>query len=629
MSEEKKTKQNFFTEYFEWIALIIGSYLAIDTFLNDFNITRFVTTTIVIIAILSLGLFFKKENSLYKYTKKTRFIGVLTMLIFSTSILLVINLLDKKAAKSCTEKNKFSIKIAKFNTNSADILSERIILNINEKKVGKTVLSPIQLEYIPIITESYSLLVDSIFYCDSSGILVHGYYDPILNDINCKIKLHKLSTKKISLSIIDTVIILKNPSEVEISIDSSAMIISNYILGLSVYHEGENDAGIKILKSLKNFKLYKQNLPLRSNISFIIGTNYLAKGEIVEAIAYYENAISLDSSLKKDVYFNLKSSSLIILENLLDKKTKDTYLRYLTKQKNKLTNYYLDPSYFKERESNLSCLISLILNDTSDLREILNYIKFELVYSDKLYDKIDKSNLFEYISNNTIDKEAYKSFLRKTTNIKSCDLISSYADSLYNILVSQEYYERLQKNMILDPDGNIYKVKLLKDGNYWMTENLRYYVNNSWCYNNNKSFCKSNGRLYTASGAAKACEKFGFGWHLPSLKELKFLIRTYEDSLITSETSYLSKSTYKYIITDKNIPLGIDFSGARFPKYKHIPVKFNDMDTVSYYWLNDGNNNISGENGFSFTFDKNDKRFEYQTEQLKEFAHSVICTCKK
>lgn len=65
-------------------------------------------------------------------------------------------------------------------------------------------------------------------------------------------------------------------------------------------------------------------------------------------------------------------------------------------------------------------------------------------------------------------------------------------------------------------DGNKYKIaKIL--GRIWMTENLNFQEENSFCYENERKNCSVYGRLYMWDAAIKSCPK---GWHLPSKEEM-------------------------------------------------------------------------------------------------------------
>ncbi len=64
----------------------------------------------------------------------------------------------------------------------------------------------------------------------------------------------------------------------------------------------------------------------------------------------------------------------------------------------------------------------------------------------------------------------------------------------------------------------------LKDGNKWMSQNLNYKANDSWCYQDKKKNCSNGGRLYSWDSAQAACPN---GWHLPSEQEWQSIINIY------------------------------------------------------------------------------------------------------
>jgi uncharacterized protein (TIGR02145 family) len=86
-----------------------------------------------------------------------------------------------------------------------------------------------------------------------------------------------------------------------------------------------------------------------------------------------------------------------------------------------------------------------------------------------------------------------------------------------------------------DPrDGHKYKIVQLRDGNWWLAENLRYDIPGSYPADENpdESILATNpdydwrryGRLYTWEAAKKAIPP---GWHLPSDREWKNMLKLY------------------------------------------------------------------------------------------------------
>ncbi len=63
-------------------------------------------------------------------------------------------------------------------------------------------------------------------------------------------------------------------------------------------------------------------------------------------------------------------------------------------------------------------------------------------------------------------------------------------------------------------DGNLYKIKRMPDGKFWMTENLKYESFSSKCYNENSAYCDKYGRLYSWSEKDGLCPE---GWRVPDM----------------------------------------------------------------------------------------------------------------
>ena len=84
-----------------------------------------------------------------------------------------------------------------------------------------------------------------------------------------------------------------------------------------------------------------------------------------------------------------------------------------------------------------------------------------------------------------------------------------------------------------DPrDGQTYKIVTidieLEGGVFikrtWMSENLNYEVDGSYCYKDEPAYCEYYGRLYTFEAAVAACPE---GWHVPTIGEWNLLFQTY------------------------------------------------------------------------------------------------------
>ena len=134
-------------------------------------------------------------------------------------------------------------------------------------------------------------------------------------------------------------------------------------------------------------------------------------------------------------------------------------------------------------------------------------------------------------------------------------------------------------------DGKTYKIAEF-DGKLWMTENLNFTIENSYCYDNDEGNCEKYGRLYTWGAAKKACPK---GWRLP---------KDYEwDDILFEVDSFAG---YYYVA-----------KGA-----------FYNKDKGAFFWSGTENN---AKTAFDYDINNDSKMFVKKNHSKTDVAFSVRC----
>jgi uncharacterized protein (TIGR02145 family) len=187
------------------------------------------------------------------------------------------------------------------------------------------------------------------------------------------------------------------------------------------------------------------------------------------------------------------------------------------------------------RIANHIVLNFILVRDGSDIIKVLKKLKTFDISKYFNNTKIDRSSGGHYndARNDSTNKHAYPQSVEKhndnvNTN-RSTEQIGTPPDPKHTMLVSRgSANKRTQRRddendcFTDNRDGQKYRTVKI-GGQVWMTENLNYKIDNSWCYDNNESDYKKYGRLYTWDAAMAACPT---GWRLPSADEWNKLITT-------------------------------------------------------------------------------------------------------
>ena len=177
----------------------------------------------------------------------------------------------------------------------------------------------------------------------------------------------------------------------------------------------------------------------------------------------------------------------------------------------------------------------------------------------------------------------------------------------------------LNDSLLIDKDGNKYKIKKFNDNNLWMTDNLKLNTAGSYCYGNLQSNCEQYGRLYTWESAKKGCALLGEGWRLPTNDEWKQLAAYVsgfpKDSLETR------KKAYSALLTGGNSGFDAVLGGGR-----ENNGEFRRLDAHGFYWT--ATESHTNTAWFS-NFGKGSQSLYYQIAGEKPEAFAVRCVKKQ
>ena len=184
-----------------------------------------------------------------------------------------------------------------------------------------------------------------------------------------------------------------------------------------------------------------------------------------------------------------------------------------------------------------------------------------------------------------------------------------------NSMAASALSQQLHDSLLADRDGNNYSVKLLLDGNLWMTTNLKLRIDDSYCYENSEENCKRYGRLYTFRSAQKGCSLLGKGWRLPTSDEWKQLVWLYAPG--TEDSSEARKKAYHSLLLNGSSSFNALLGGGRDQSGEYAR-----KDAHGFFWTS----TEPDRNTACFAnFAKGSQALYIQNEGEKERAFSVRC----
>ena len=175
-------------------------------------------------------------------------------------------------------------------------------------------------------------------------------------------------------------------------------------------------------------------------------------------------------------------------------------------------------------------------------------------------------------------------------------------------------HAKLHDSLLADSDGNKYPVKVLLDGNLWMTANLNLNIPGSYCYENAKKNCERYGRLYTWESAQQGCKLVGEEWRLPSTGEWLQLTKLYGG--IPADSNATRKEAYKALLYTGTSGFNAVLGGGRAPD-----GQYSRLEAHGFYWTLTQNDSTAWYSNFA----KGSQALYQQTDGEKTRAFSVRC----
>ncbi|WP_052273337.1 FISUMP domain-containing protein [Flavihumibacter solisilvae] len=188
--------------------------------------------------------------------------------------------------------------------------------------------------------------------------------------------------------------------------------------------------------------------------------------------------------------------------------------------------------------------------------------------------------------------------------------------SLNNLAMSQtKNADRLKDTVLADSDKNRYAVKVMKDGNLWMTDNLKLNTAGSYCFGDSVENCKKYGRLYTFEAAQNVCSRLGEGWRLPANVDWQKLTWAYAGEAI--DTVAVRKMAFQSLKENGSAHFNAVLGGGR-----DLEGKYARLEAHGFYW---SSTSTDDSNAWFANFAKGSQALYVQKDGEKGDAFAVRC----
>lgn len=275
--------------------------------------------------------------------------------------------------------------------------------------------------------------------------------------------------------------------------------------------------------------------------------------------------------------------------------------------------------------SELSSSSGKKISSSSELQENSSSVKSSLENPRSSSDKNISSSSKEELSSSSKSRDVNEncsSSVEKKTSSCSRNIVSTESSS------SVGFAERL----IDVRDNQTYDIVTV-GSQTWMSKNLNYKVENSYCYNDSLEYCEKYGRLYTwAAAVGKSEEECGYqkncaisgsvqgicpsGWHIPSKTEWEMLFETVGGQSIAGKELKSTSGWHN------------DYNGSGVYGFSVFPIGYRDYDggfllvnEYAGFWTSTKYNEEHAYFIYFYFYD--DKIF--QSKNFKDFGFAVRC----
>ena len=260
----------------------------------------------LLISIVLIGVFFvlksilnEKRNS-PKNTRSIRVLYWLNFLLIPIALGLGIFWYINKNKPSCSETHTEPVVcIARFSNQEDDDFSYALVSDLADRikendSINIASIDTFLNQSVFFDLNSLENLID--MQCHEKGLVVFGKYSGTTNLFNCSIYVSKkFESKYADEHLIDNQLVkLKNPDEITFSIQSHSKLVTDIVLMLLDYYNGDLTKCISTINDLLSTNT-TLSVPLQKLLLVYVSNAQALSGDMTSSLSGYEELLALDS----------------------------------------------------------------------------------------------------------------------------------------------------------------------------------------------------------------------------------------------------------------------------------------------------------------------------------------------